>query len=259
MRIALCTPHGALGSPEHYRRKAMVQSQLPGHSFTYVEIDMHIVSKARTMIVSAVPADVDVLWFIDSDILLPSNAGLLIRALDQHPVVSGLYFSRRYPHLPQVYNRVSPGLTSFIYLPWVNLPATPFYTDAVGAGCLIVRASVFHDLKDKHDAWRRTVERWTDRWVKRRKPSVETQAILRALQLGTSLTPWFEFLDVVGEDFWFCEALRFYLGLRVLVVPEVTCEHEAVRPVTRADWEAALQQGPMQYVTTNVNKGRGET
>jgi len=249
MHIVFCTPYGATATPEHYRRKAMVQAGMALHTFSYVEIDMHIVSKARSIIVQATPPGADVLWFVDSDVLLPPNAPELLTGLEHSPVVSGVYFSRRHPYLPQVYNRVSAEIDNFSYLPVVSLPQEPFFADAVGAGCLLVRRSVFEDLTKEHKEWRDTVHKWTKRWLKRRKENSETMAVLRALLLGSALTPHFEFLDTVGEDFWFCDQLRFFLGIRPWVMPQVMCEHEAIRPVTVADYHAALNAGQIQYVS----------
>lgn len=238
MRIAYCTPFGAVSSPEHTRAKAIVQNTLLQHTFLNAEIDLHVVSKARNALVQIAQDQVDVLWFVDSDIRLPENAGKLLGYLNKSPVVSGLYFSRRPPYFPQVYNRALPALPAHAYLPRVAIPLEPFHADAVGAGCLLVTCDVLRQLHDAHEEWRGGVRAWMGD-KRRRMPA----AVKRAIELGLGLNGHFEFLECVGEDFYFCEMLWHYLRIRPLVVPEVLAGHEAVIPITNEHFSAYLERG----------------
>jgi len=257
MLVVFATPFGRPASPDHYRGKAVVQAASLSHTFTNAEADLMIVSKARNALIDVLPSEADVVWFVDADITLPVGAEVLLDYVQQptSPVVSGLYFGRYPPHLPQVYNRAQPGPANFAFLPLVTIPDKPFYADAVGAGCLLVRMDVLRCLTEEHTKWQNTVRKWGRSLMKRRDRRGSnrkvTLAVERALALGTALTPHWEFLEACGEDFYFCEQLRHYLGVRPLVVPSVECAHETVRQVTRADFQAALGgSGGLQYVST---------
>lgn len=235
MKIAFCTPFGKPASPSHYRQKAIVQSQCLAHTFQLAEVDMMVVSKARNSLLTALPPDVDAAWFVDADVRLPTNAHTLLDHLEDHPVVSGIYFSRHPPHFPVVYNRAGAGDTTFAYFPWTNIPDEPFYADGVGAGCLLVRTDVLGELAGKYEEWQQEVREWVEE-------NPMPQRVQRAMDLGLSLTPYFEFLEAVGEDLYFCEQLRYFLGIRPYVIPSVCCEHEATVPISRQHFEASRQQ-----------------
>lgn len=250
MHIVLATPTGGWVRAPHYRCKAIMQAQCSGHRFTHAEVDLLIVSKARNDLIKVLPEDADAIWFIDSDVLLPTNAPLLIDHLKDHPVVSGLYFGRTPPNLPQVYNRATPGHANFAFLPVIDIPAEPFMADAVGAGCLLIQTQVLRDIADKHKAWQDEVRAELDR--------VDfLSSLRRAAELGASLSPHFEFLEAVGEDFYFCMQLQHYLGIRPLVVPAVECPHETIVPLGRAQFEANLGAGLVSYNATFPTEDRG--
>jgi hypothetical protein len=249
MHIVFATPFGKPASPDHYRGKSVVQSASLQHTFSYAEADLMIVSKARNSLVSVLPPEADVVWFVDADIILPQGAEVLLEYVQQptSPVVSGLYFSRQPPHMPQVYNRAQPGPTNFAFLPVITLPSKPFYADAVGAGCLLVQMDILRLMAEEHAKWQIQVEVWMKPWLARRKRRGSdvrvTMAVQRALELGTSLTAHWEFLEACGEDFYFCEQLRQYLDVRPLVVPTVECAHETTTHVTRDTFQRAIGGG----------------
>lgn len=240
MKVAFCTPFGKPASPSHYRQKAIAQSKRLQDTFHLVEVEMMVVSKARNALLTAIPPDMDVAWFVDADIRLPDNAHTLLDLIEDHPVVSGLYFSRWPPHYPVVYNRAGAGDTTFAYFPFVNLPDKPFYADGVGAGCLLVRTWVFRKIAEEYDKWQAEVQEWKESHSM--PPRVE-----RAFNLGLGLDPYFEFLESVGEDLYFCEQLRYFLNMRPLVDPRVACEHEQTVPITRAHFEQYMRQNELHY------------
>lgn len=255
MFVVFATPFGKPASPDHYRGKAVVQSASLSHTFSHAEADLMIVSKARNSLVEVLPPNTDVVWFVDADIILPPGAEVLLEYVQQptSPVVSGLYFARQPPHMPQVYNRAQPGPGNFAFLPLITLPDQPFHADAVGAGCLLVQADVLRCMAEEHAKWQATVRKWTERWLATRERHTSnrkvTMAVHRALVLGMSLTAHWEFLEVCGEDFYFCEQLYQYLKVKPLVVPSVVCNHETTVPVTRATFEAAIGGG-LHYAGT---------
>jgi len=249
MFVVFATPFGKPATPDHYRGKSIVQAASLSHTFSYAEADLMIVSKARNSLVEVLPPDADVVWFVDADIILPQGAEVLLEYV-QHPtspVVSGLYFSRQAPHMPQVYNRAQPGPTNFAFLPVITIPDKPFHADAVGAGCLVMQMDVLRCMAEEHAKWQAQVKKWSKRWLAQRTRRGSdlrvTMAVQRALELGTSLTAHWEFLEVCGEDFYFCEQLRQYLDVRPLVVPSVECAHEITTHVTRDTFQRAIGGG----------------
>lgn len=261
MFIAFGTPFGGSASPAHYRHRAIVQASRLSDTFVSIEIDLAIVSKARNEIVEALPPNVDALWFVDSDILLPNNAGQLLDYLsDETPVVSGLYFSRKPPHLPQVYFHATSDPYSFSYLPVIQIPPRPFFADATGAGCLIVRTDVLRELADRHQEAAAKAKEWLNSCEAFKSEALgpTEEAAKHFLQMGLRLGAHFEFLQGVGEDFYFCNQLYRYLGIRPLVVPEVECGHEATVSITRAHFQASMGQGPVQYSAKLVSEQMGD-
>ena len=234
MKIALLTPFGHYNTvPRHQRHVSAMQASMREHTFVHVEVDMNVVHKARNMLVDMIPDDVDVAWWVDSDVLLPANAPLLMHYLsDKSPVVSGLYVSRNGPNLPQAYTLASNS--GHAYLPIVNIPNEPTYVDAVGLGCLVMYTKVFLDLSV---AWQKRL-RVMNTWLKRQTSCPD----LEMVSLAMGLSPYFEFLNKVGEDFYFCERLRD-IGIRPLLVPEVSCTHVGYADFTRDHYEANLAQG----------------
>jgi len=242
MLVVFGSPQGHAASPAHYRARSVVQALNLQHQFLAIEVDLHIVSKARNIILDLLPQEAEVLWMVDGDVRLPPHAGRLLDFVsDENPVVSGLYFHRRHPHFPQVYYRAVPD--RFAYLPLVQIPGGPFYADSVGAGCLVIKISALREMAARHAEWVATVQEWREQWLAGRTYDEVTRAVDRALAFGSSMTPHFEFLETVGEDFYFCESLRYYLGKRPLVVPEVECIHEGMMEVGRVHFEAVLAAG----------------
>lgn len=244
MNVALCTPTGGWVRAPHYRAKAVLQAQRSSDRFTYAEVDLLIVSKARNELIHSLPEDCDVAWFVDSDVILPTNAGILLDYIQEYPIVSGLYHARSAPFLPQAYNRAAPGLANFAFLPVVDMPAQPFYADAVGAGCLLVQVPALRALEQAVASAKSEVAEWIA--AQGEELPLEVQ---RAVERGNSLYPYFEFLESCGEDFYFCLQMAHYLGMRPFVIPEVDCAHETVSLITSQHYKAALASGAVNYST----------
>lgn len=241
MHIVFCTPYGPhMMFPEHHRRKIYVQGLDYNHRYTYAEVDMNVVSLARNSIVNSIPPDADLTFWVDSDIILPDNALDLINYVsDEHPVVSGLYFSRRFPYLPQVYSRaVVHEDGKHPYLPIVDIPATPTSYDAVGAGFMVVRPDVFVRLKEAKEENNRNLSCAID---KMSNSGELTEEMVLAEHYYKSLSPWFEFLGNVGEDFYFCEMLA-KVGIRPLLVPHVVAQHLSISPIGAEHYQTIKQQ-----------------
>src|SRR3990167_4587073 len=154
-----------------------------------------IVSKARNSLVQAAKdAKCEVIWFIDNDTLPSKDAGILVEQALQLQVVSGVYYNRRPPFSPQVYEPADKDGFSGMYWPLMEYPESGLRKEAaVGAGCVCVRMDAFDALEK---AWAvrigKTIAEITDPAIRR---------------IVEGLSPWFEFLERKGEDMYFSERL----------------------------------------------------
>lgn len=234
MKVAICTPHGGKGvSPDFYRTVLEMQGheKSQGMEFFHVDVDMMIVGKARNMCVeTALENEADVLFFIDDDVLVPPNAALLVDLASTLGVVSGLYFSRRLPYTPQLYMLAEEEELKGLYWPMVDYPDKQmFIVDAVGAGCLAVRADIFHKLTTYAESTRKTQDvgsNWRDK-------------------VAGTLSPWFEFLDSKGEDLYFCERLRD-INQNVWVEPTIKCGHVGEIVITEDHFKYLRDNGMLK-------------
>jgi len=90
-------------------------------------------------------APFDYVFWADDDVIFPTDMLQKLIAHDKD-IVSGLYFARKMPHWPQIYEyaKEAPGKFWFkIYYP----PAELIEVDAVGAGCLLVKMDVFRKME----------------------------------------------------------------------------------------------------------------
>ena len=148
-KVVLCIPHGGSVHPEFYRHLLIMQNATPQHQFTYCELDMMLVGKARNDLVKlALSISPDVVWFVDDDVLVPPHSGTLVDEARSLGVVAGLYFNRRIPYVPQLYTLATEPeyKGKKMYWPVTDYPEGLMVVDAVGAGCLTIRADIFQDL-----------------------------------------------------------------------------------------------------------------
>lgn len=103
--------------------------------------------EARNQLVrSALDAKASHLLFLDSDMIVPSNAPQRLLKHDK-PIVSGLYFERHSPHKP-VMGKTRCG-------DWFDYPPGLSEIGVVGGGCLLVQTDVFRKISEhfKDDTW----------------------------------------------------------------------------------------------------------
>jgi len=240
--VAIATPHAGMVNPEYYRRVLAMQGQFVQHVFYHMEVDLQIVGKARNILVesSINMTDAEVFWFIDNDVLIPPEAGVLVEQALEYGVVSGLYFSRRSPYTPQMYRLCRSEEEHGMYEAIFDYPSKGFVkADGVGAGCLAVRRDVFLRLQDhfkgKLDKALKVVS-YRVRYDREARESFEW-----LVKYSRNLSPWFEFLDRKGEDFYFCERCRD-AGQMIWVNVGVKCEHVG---------QLAINEGHFQYLKEN--------
>lgn len=92
----------------------------------------------------------DWLLQLDSDHSFdPDLVERLLHRMEQHgvDVVSGLYHGRFHPHKPVAYAKGEDGAVCQI----TEWPNEPFQIASAGAGCLMVKRSVFDRIKDELD------------------------------------------------------------------------------------------------------------
>lgn len=231
--VGICTPHAGAVRPDHTRALMEMQLATPQHQFTHIDVDLMIVGKARNMCVEAgLPANLDVMWMIDDDVVVPPHAGVLIDQALALGIVSGVYYSRRLPYTPQLYTKATEPEYAGKYWPWTDeIPTKMFKIDAVGAGCLAVNTQVFYRMRDEITGMLRSqAEKVSVSWI------ADT---LRGL------SPWFEFLDKKGEDMYFCERAHD-CGLDIWVNPEVQCLHIGEIPISKAHFDYLRDSGQLK-------------
>lgn len=213
-RVMMCTPHADTVRPMFYRHLIQMQIDNPEHIWTYGEVETYVVHKARTMLVGlARQFGADVAMWIDNDVLVPANAGTLVDKALETGIASGVYYARRSPYTPQVFERIKEGDNAGLYRAMVPLDVNgePFTADAVGFGCVAVRMDVFDRMDEIFLEQHQRAAALLDEF-----PLVQ-QSVER-------LSPHFEFLDRKGEDFYFCEhALE--AGYEIWVDPKIQCIH----------------------------------
>lgn len=129
-------------------------------------------------------------------------------------VVVGMYQQRTYPHLPVLYLKQKEGDLYEQIGAWRpaegNMDA--FYVDSSGAGCMMIRRSVFDRIK-------------------------------KEFKEGP-----FDIIPPLGEDHSFARRLT-KLGIKMLCDPHIECNHLLVRPVTLDDYDRnAVQLGEEEKV-----------
>lgn len=231
--VAICIPHGGLVSPEFYRRLQTVQGQRLQDRFFYMEVDLAIVSKARTILTreSLSRTTAEVLWFVDDDVHLPSDAGVLIDNCLDLGVVSGLYFNRHSPFTPQIYRVADnvPDDDAGKYLHVHDYGEGLIQIDACGAGCLAVHRDVVNAMETYHnEKLEKNIERVSN--FIEEDDEVGKAALQWLTRYVEKMSPWWEFLDKRGEDFYFCERAKD-AGYQVWANVDVKCDHVGNVPI----------------------------
>lgn len=215
INVVLGVPHGDRATMQFYNNVLLMQAETakkyPDVQFTYAEIECHMVSLARNKIVQgALGLSADYIFWIDDDMLVPANAFNKLYEANE-PVISGLYFTRLYPHTPQIY-QYFPEKDG--YAPLLKWEDGIFEVDAVGSGCMLVRTDIYTQLALAPCAYARKVP----------------------------LSPWYEFLASRGEDFYFCDRLRD-IGIPVLVDTTIIPGHLSTVPIGLKEYNYLVHAG----------------
>lgn len=146
----------------------------------------------NTAVQNFLSSDYEHLFFIDSDVVVPS-AGVLRLLEHRKPIVSAMYCRRSPPHALPVMIRHDVG--------WVTnfTPGTTIDVDLVGAGALLVHRRVFEDVPPQ-----RPGKPWFD-WRVDLKGHMPDGACL-------------------SEDFTWCSHVKNY-GFQIWVDTSIVCKH----------------------------------
>jgi len=211
-----------------------MQSQFPQHQFVHIEVDTMIVGKARNMIAeTAMPQDVELLWWIDNDVLIPPDSGVLIEQAKRLGVVTGLYFNRRPPYTPQVFDEATEPENKGKYWPIVELPEGGIHSiAAAGMGCMVMRKDILFQMKESWDSILASIPVLPH-------PSVDS--IVRGL------SPWFEFLNAKGEDLYFFERLKD-AGITAYANYDVECAHIGEVDIQKYDFQYLIDNNLLKRI-----------
>ena len=241
-KVCVCIPHGGAVHPELYRGLFQMQNALgpKGYQFAYTEVDMASIAKARNMSVQAcVDGNFDYVHFLDDDVILPENVAQLYDT--DADVISGLYFARQWPHTPQMYTKADAEKhpeQAGKYWPVLEYNPGIMEVDAAGAGCLLIKVSV---LRRMREVWEKKLVEVADFVSEHRNDMPGYFAAM-----GMKLSPWFEFTDERGEDFYFCERAR-EAGYRVLVDTNVKCGHLTWLKLTEEHYKELFNRGVIKF------------
>jgi GT2 family glycosyltransferase len=158
------------------------------------------VDVARNEIVENAPSDTDYILFLDDDVLVPPDTVERLLAHDKD-IVSGLYFSSNPPFYPNAYKLDNKGQYDSLF----DYPKNSLVeVDAVGAGALLVKKSVF----DK---------------------------------IGSPFFQHTSSKNGLGEDFFFCRKAK-EAGFQVFCDTSIRCTHVGVSMIGESAWESVKDE-----------------
>lgn len=151
----------------------------------------------------------DYIFFVDDDVIPPMNA---IEKLYSHnkDIVAGLYFSRREPFFPQIYEttKVEGKEQTGRYDAIFDIPQDQLIeVDACGFGCILIKKEVFDKLE----------------------------------------TPFFQFIPgtekqlQVSEDYYFCKKAKD-AGYKIYCDTSIKCKHIGTTFIGEEYWEASKER-----------------
>jgi len=151
----------------------------------------YIIEKARNLVVEkALKLDVEYIFWIDQDVMVPSNAIERLLAHDK-VAVSGLYFLKKEPYVPCMYDFTPESLAKGIFSYPEKWDDGLIETGLVGMGCMLTKVSVFREYGP----------------------------------------PWFRITKAnITEDVYFCQQLRI-LGYKPYVDTTLKCWHVGDRVI----------------------------
>ena len=130
----------------------------PGDVSLAMEISSLIYTSRDNLVQKAISIDADALLFLDSDMIFPADTleRMLAHLEAGKDIVSGLYFMRRAPFAPVLFDKLEEDKTGAIISHKLeHLPKSkePFEVAGIGMGCCIIRKTVLLDVLMNEFAW----------------------------------------------------------------------------------------------------------
>lgn len=142
MLITIGTPHCGFLAPEYVMSLCQTLMDTGGMGFEVLHYEGCYVHSLRNLLMQN--AKGDYLLFIDSDMKWTSaNIVSLIKA--EKPIIGGLYYKRRFPYGPVVYNYDNNKGT---FEPLKTIPERLFQCAGIGTGFLLIHRSVLDKFKE---------------------------------------------------------------------------------------------------------------
>ena len=165
----------------------------PGTSYTFIKNTL-IYDSRNTVAASAIEAGFDRIFWMDSDMTFPPDALVrLSQAMDEgRQMVSGLYFTRRFPNIrPVLFSKMTytehDGVADSEAEFWYDYPDGITECEAVGFGCCLTSVDLIRRVAEK---------------------------------FGSPFTPF----SIMGEDMAFCLRVRL-LGEKIYCDTRIKCGH----------------------------------
>lgn len=175
------------------------------HGIRCATVTNTLIHNARNEIAkAALEMGCDYLFFLDSDCVIPKDT---LKRLTEHDrdIVAGMYFQKRYPHLPVIYTMNKKGTFDII----TDYPKnTLMEVDGVGMGVCMIKTSVFKKLPGEPF-----------------EPFAAT-ASCRAIN---------------GEDLAFCKRAK-QKGFKIYVDTGLQAKHETERYITEDYYKKAMEE-----------------
>lgn len=181
-----------------------------------------LIHNARNQIVmSAIDAKCDYLFFIDSDCVLPPDALKRLVAHDKD-IVSGMYFGKVQPWPPVVYEKTNEGLYRHVR----EYPKdTLIEVDGMGMGCCLIKVDVLKnfvfDKELKYEDGHSEIARESFAFEPLPSPDSKHYAM--------------------GEDLAFCKRCQD-LGYKLYVDTGLQCDHQTVRYINEEYFKRAEER-----------------
>jgi hypothetical protein len=231
-KVAICTPHREKAFSVYYQAIREMEARWKKHKFIILDADGIVISVGRNMLVNmARDIGADVIWFIDDDVIIPPEAGVLVEQAMKKQVVSGVYFGHSAPFLPEVFRLVNTkGIVEY-YDPVTEYPQKGLrQEDATAGGCICIRIDVFEKLEKN---WYPYLARiLNDIPIK-----YKNESIIKTLK---DLSPWYEILNQMTDDIYFCERLK-EIHIPIWVNWGIKCSHIGYRYVNEENFRNVME------------------
>jgi len=170
----------------------------------------------------------DTTIWLDGDMKFPENV-LQRMLLHDSPVVSGVYYLKKWPHHPLIFkrHRYDREKKMWVYLPILDkvLDIHPFYADMVGMGCVRVDIEVLKKIKPPYFQYR---------YHSDLEPRLKEMDFLKKYMVQGNT-----------EEAHFWEKVR-NKGYKILVDPLIQCEHETVKWIGQSDYALLYNAGKVK-------------